>query len=130
MMSFAALTHLGRRVLAWLFWPALAIVVWGELTSGPSTVEIHVWDKALHFTGYFGLALIATLALRANRNVLWALLALIAIGGLLEIVQGMVGRDADIFDEAANTLGVLTGGALGWILVLLHSKLVDPPPAD
>jgi VanZ family protein len=47
---------------------------------------------------------------------------LIAFGGLMEIVQGMVGRDMDIHDEYANTLGVLAGAALGWLLVYLHRR--------
>jgi VanZ family protein len=49
---------------------------------------------------------------------------LIALGGALEVIQGLVGRDADIHDEIANTLGVLIGGVLGWGIVLLHAKLV------
>ena len=31
----------------------------------------------------------------------------------------MTGRDADIFDELANTLGVLTGLGLGWTGIAL-----------
>jgi VanZ family protein len=111
-----------RRILAWLFWPALALVIWGELRSHGENLE--VWDKLLHFTAYFGLALIATVALRANRLTLWVLAGLIALGGALEVIQGLVGRDADIHDEIANTLGVLIGGVLGWGIVLLHAKLV------
>jgi VanZ family protein len=122
-VSVDRLTTTLRKLIAWAFWPALVVVVWGELAP-PSDVEIHIWDKALHFTAYFGLALIATLAVRAGRPTFWIVLALAAIGGALEFVQGMVGRDMDIYDEFANTLGVLAGAALGWLLVYLHGHYI------
>ncbi len=50
-----------RRAGLWLFWPALAVVVWGELTPHPPSVVNHFWDKSQHFIAYFGLALLATL---------------------------------------------------------------------
>ncbi len=112
-----------RRVAAWLFWPAFMLVLWGELKPGHDA-EIHVWDKALHFTAYFGLAAIATVALRTRRSVLWALAALIAAGGVLEIVQGLVGRDSDIYDEAANTLGALAGAIMAWGFLTLIGRLL------
>jgi VanZ family protein len=113
--------HLFRRVVAWLVPPALLIVIFGELTHSNvlGALEIHVWDKALHFTAYFGLGLMTTIAVRADRRALWWAAGLIVLGGALEILQGMTGRDADIFDEVANTLGVLTGLGLGWAGIAL-----------
>ncbi len=115
-MSLRNALHLFRRVVAGLVPPALLLVIFGELTHDNvlGSLEIHVWDKALHFTAYFGLCLMTTVAVRADRRALWWAAALIALGGVLEIVQGMTGRDADIFDEVANTLGVLTGLGVGW----------------
>jgi hypothetical protein len=50
-----------RRAGAWLFWPALAVVAWGELTPHPPALPGPLlWDKAQHFTAYFGLSLLAT----------------------------------------------------------------------
>ena len=44
---------------------------------------------------------------------------MILLGGVLEILQGFTGRDPDIFDVVANSLGALAGtgggGALCWI---------------
>jgi VanZ family protein len=113
-------THLlGLYLLA----PAIAVVVWGELSSGPAEIEALYWDKALHFTAYFGLAGLICLALNGGRKVVAATLALILFGGILEIVQGFVNRDPDFYDELANTLGALTGAGLGWlILFLLRGK--------
>jgi large conductance mechanosensitive channel len=112
-----------RRVALWLFWPALALVVWGELEPG-ADAEIAVWDKALHFIAYFGLAGIATVALRARRTALYAIIALVAIGGALEIIQGIVGRDSDIYDEVANTFGALVGGGMAWGFLALIGRLL------
>jgi VanZ family protein len=123
-MSLDQFGMLVRRTLAWLFWPALALVIWGELRSHAENLEMHVWDKLLHFGAYFGLAAMATVALRADRRAPWVLSALVVLGGALEVIQSMVGRDADIHDEIANTVGVLVGGLLGWVIVTLQGKLV------
>jgi VanZ family protein len=98
----------------------------------PQDLEIKVWDKALHFTAYFGLAAMTTIAVRADRRALWWAVGLIALGGALEIIQGMTGRDADIFDELTNTLGVLTGLAIGWagVAFLKARKLVEDAPRE
>jgi len=98
-------------------WPAIALVVWGEITPTPGPIETMMWDKALHFLAYFGLAGIATVALKADRRVLAAVLGLALLGGLLEIVQGFTGRDPSLFDEVANILGVLCGAGAGWLLI-------------
>jgi VanZ family protein len=100
-----------RRAMRWLFLPALAVVVWGELK--PSTQGPEGWDKVLHFTAYFGLAGIATVALGSRRAAMWSALALAVFGGILEIVQGFVGRDAEWGDEFANIVGVCAGLAAG-----------------
>jgi len=128
-MSFRQILHWFRQIDAWLVAPAVLFVVWGELThvNLAADLEVDLWDKALHFTAYFGLALMATIAVRARRRAIWYALGLVALGGALEVVQGMTGRDADIWDEAANTLGVLSGALLAWagIAVLRARKLVE-----
>jgi VanZ family protein len=49
--------------------------------------------------------------------------ALAAFGGILEIVQGFVGRDAEWGDELANVLGVCAGAtAAGVILWFLRRE--------
>ena len=83
---------------------------------------MELWDKAVHFIAYFGLAGLALLALRPGRRAIWATLAIMAMGGVLEIVQGMVGRDASWGDALANSLGAITGCALGWVIVRLMER--------
>ncbi|MGA7676382.1 MAG: VanZ family protein [Rhizomicrobium sp.] len=111
----------------YLFWPAIVLVTWGELTPHPPDLTAHIWDKALHFTAYFGLAGLATVALDARKAAIWAVLGLVVLGGALEILQGFTGRDPDIYDEIANTIGALTGGCCGWLLMnLLQTKPAVP----
>jgi VanZ family protein len=116
-MRLRNLLHQIRRIDSWLIAPALLIVIFGELTqlSAVGAIESYFWDKMLHFSAYFGLSLMTTIAVRANRNALWWALGLVLLGGSLEIIQGFTGRDADIFDELANTLGVLAGLGFGWL---------------
>lgn len=111
--AFLGFSH---RAAQWLFFPALAIVIWGELTPSPPN-PMHLWDKLLHFIAYFGLAGLALVALKPGARAIYAAMALVAMGGALEIIQGMVGRDASWGDEAANTLGAIVGCALGWVIV-------------
>jgi len=116
------------HVLAlYLFWPAVLLVAWGELTPQPPGMEGVIWDKALHFMAYFGLAGLATVALDARKPALWAVLSLAFLGGALEILQGFTGRDPSLYDEMANILGACLGGCTGWLLIsLLQGKLLVP----
>jgi VanZ family protein len=123
-MPVSSVIDLLRKLSIWSFWPGLLIVIWGELKPSTSNPQIHLWDKLLHFTAYFGLALMATLAMRARRPIAWVVFSLIVFGGVLEIVQSFVGRDAEVLDEVANTIGALTGWALGWAIWALYDKLV------
>jgi VanZ family protein len=109
----------------YLFWPAVALIVWGELNPQPPSLETQIWDKALHFIAYFGLAGIATVALKADRRVVAATMGLIVLGGLLEILQGFTGRDPSLLDEAANSLGAISGAGTGWLLIrILRPKIL------
>ncbi len=94
-------------------------MVWGELTADRAGDPLHLWDKLLHFTAYFGLAGLAFVALGGGRRALVAALGLIVLGGVLEILQGMIGRDMSFYDEVANTLGVAAGILAGWAYLAL-----------
>lgn len=117
----------------WLFWPAVALIVWGELTPHPPDLSSFLaWDKAQHFIAYFGLAAMATMVLGLNRRLVWAIIAVILLGGALEILQNYTGRDPDIFDFIANTIGALCGTTISilcWI-ALRGRVLVDRITSD
>jgi VanZ family protein len=99
-------------------------VVWGELKPSTHGREV-IWDKLLHFTAYFGLAGIATVALGRRKAALWAALALAIFGGILEIVQSFVGRDAEWGDELANLLGAGAGLAAAWVSLWAVEQFVS-----
>jgi VanZ family protein len=110
-------TSLLPRLAFWLFWPALILVVWGELTPHPPALGES--DKLLHFLAYFGLAGLASTALRYRRAVIFAALGLITLGAVLEILQMFTGRDAEFLDEVANAIGVLSGTCAGLLFLRL-----------
>lgn len=65
----------------------------------------NVWDKAAHFIA-FGLFLWSFGVLFRRLPRLLAAALVIALGAAVEIVQGMVGRDASWGDLIADALGV------------------------
>jgi VanZ family protein len=119
-----------RRAGAWLFWPAALVVVWGELTPHPPNAAALMWDKAEHFIAYFGLTLLASLAWGLRRSLVWVFAAVVALGGVLEIVQSFVGRDAEWGDFFANDLGAVAGLSLATLYLLIpRRRLVAQAPA-
>jgi VanZ family protein len=119
-----------RRAGAWLFWPALAVVVWGELTPHPPKLTELLWDKAEHFIAYFGLTLLASLAWGLRRSLAWIFAAMVALGGALEIIQSFVGRDADWWDFFANDLGAVTGLIAAVVYLAIPRRLVAEPSSE
>jgi VanZ family protein len=113
-----------RQFARWIFLPALVLVIWGELKPGVQGPQV-IWDKLLHFTAYFGLAGIATVAVGRRRAALWAALALAIFGGILEIVQSFVGRDAEWGDELANVLGAGLGLTAAWFSLRIVQQFVS-----
>lgn len=105
-----------------LFWPALAVVVWGQLRHEALSIERENFDKVLHFIAYFGLAGLATLAFETRKITKWAVLALVLFGGVMELIQGVVGRDMSALDELANALGALCGWGIGLLTLALIRK--------
>jgi hypothetical protein len=65
----------------------------------------NVWDKAAHFVA-FGLFLWSFGVLFRRLRRLWAAVLVIALGAAVEVVQGMVGRDASWGDLLADALEV------------------------
>ena len=66
-----------------------------------------VWDKGAHFV-VFGLILWSFGVLFRRLPRLMAAVLALALGGAVEIVQGLVGRDASWGDLLADGLGIAT----------------------
>ncbi len=126
------LLRLLRLAALWLFWPGVAVIAWGELTPHPPQLAEHIWDKAEHFTAYFGLASMATLVIGLKRQLALALCGVVALGAALEVLQYFTGRDAELGDVIANTLGALCGLAIAafFIRVLGTRPLVGGRAPD
>jgi len=127
--------HLVRilRVLSlWLFWPGVALIAWGELTPHPPHLEGPLdWDKADHFIAYFGLASMATMILGLRPRLVAAIAGVILLSGALEILQAFTGRDAEILDFLANSLGALSGTLIAsTILLLFRERMLVADPAS
>ena len=117
-----------KRAAFWLLWPAIAVIAWGELTPQPPPEAGLIWDKWEHFVAYFGLALMGVLGW-SGRRTLVIFIAVVALGGALEILQAFVGRDAEWADMLANTIGATIGTLLALLLLWL-ARLVDRKRAD
>jgi VanZ family protein len=87
----------------------LLVVIIGAMVGPFQNLEAasNVWDKAAHFVA-FGLILwsIGVLFRRLPRTL--AALSAFLLGGAVELIQGMVGRDASSGDLVADGLGILT----------------------
>jgi len=117
--------HAARMAASLLFYPALVVVIWGELTPAPPAAIEHICDKALHFIAYFGLAWLAGVAVIRRATAIRAFVGLILLGGILEIVQGFTGRDMSVYDEVANTIGILVGGFAARVMVESLRRRMD-----
>jgi len=113
--------HAARIVDAILFWPVLALVVWGELSSSSEGLLFRlvgqINDKILHFNSYFVLGAMAGAALKSRKPVIWTVVGLICLGGVLEIIQSYVGRDMSLWDEMANAAGAIGGAVIARVIL-------------
>lgn len=86
----------------------LALTV-GVLVFGPfsgAETKFDLTDKEAHALAFYALTALSLMALPRIRK--WDVaLACFALGGLIEVIQPMVGRDGDILDWLADSAGVL-----------------------
>lgn len=110
------LLHRIRRIVAILFWPAVLLAIWGQLTPRPpSPVEVN--DKLAHFAAYCLLAAMASAAAHRRSIAVAAVVGLFLMGAGIEILQGYVGRDMSGWDLLADTAGILTGAIGARVIV-------------
>jgi len=106
-----------------------ALVTYICLMPRGNLPSFHLWDKLEHALGWIALAFwFGSVVVR--RDILWVGLALVALGGAIELLQGWMGlgRTADLRDLLADTIGIAIGlllviSPLGRVPVWLESKL-------
>ncbi|MFT4074499.1 MAG: VanZ family protein [Asticcacaulis sp.] len=96
------MTWLVRSALAVLT-VTIAILVFGPF--GGLEQKVGFTDKEAHVLAFYALTTLSLLALPKIRKWDVALICL-AIGGLIEVVQAMVGRDGNIPDWLADAFGI------------------------
>ena len=102
-----------RRVWVVLSVLLVALVIVGSLVPAVRVPHPGNGDKLIHAFAYFFLAFWFG-GLTHRRAHLAVLFGLLALGGMLEVLQGAMhlGREADIKDMAANAVGIFTGLAV------------------
>jgi VanZ family protein len=103
-----------NRIVFIVFLAASAFALAKALLPGDDTTGLIPWDKAKHFIVFYVLSILASLALPQSRLHRIGLVIL-AFGGGIEILQGLVGRDASWFDLFADACGI--SAAFGPMLV-------------
>jgi VanZ family protein len=97
-----------RRAWVILGWLLVLVVIYLSLTPKPPPTMMTFGDKISHFAAY---ATLMSWWHQIDRNAYRLALIFVLMGLALEILQSLSGfRQGDIFDMAANTVGV----GIGW----------------
>jgi VanZ family protein len=113
------------ETLVWISaWTVLALALVGSLTP-QEPAEPSFSDKVTHALGYTALCSLFLLAAvwlplrgpgRFPSSAGAVMVAIAAVGVVIEILQGFVGRTVDVLDVAANMAGCLCGRFLWGVL--------------
>jgi len=101
-----------------LLWGAMILfVIAGSILPVKASSNVSHMDKIIHFTAYASMALIPAFFAYNNSFIVKSAIALLIIGGLIEIAQYYVpGRGAEYLDMLANSCGVITGCMVGMFM--------------
>ncbi len=110
-----------RRPWQLILFVLVCVVCYLTLTPSPPKGVDLGWDKLNHATAFAALTVAGCFAFPGSwRTVLAVLLGLLALGGLIEVVQYFVpGRSCDLLDVVADAVGM----AVGATVALLTTKL-------
>ena len=109
-----------RRVILVGGLVGVVLIAVASLMSG-DTARIES-DKIIHFTGYATLAAVLVLGLRPTLYVP-GLIALVGLGFGIEYLQSFTGRNLDVWDGLANSIGVFSGATVGLAGRALYSYI-------
>ena len=114
------ITHTAKIVLSLM----VLVELYLSLRTFDGVATIANFDKLMHFSMYAANAVVAALAFPVARSYVFALLLLFLLGPLIEFLQHFApGRDASVFDQLANTAGLLAGALLSRVIVREESGI-------
>ncbi|MFN2489102.1 MAG: VanZ family protein [Actinomycetota bacterium] len=123
-------------MLAWVL--CAADIILSLLPAGEANDALRLYDKLVHFVAYAALVVVFLFAAvwRPRRGAgRWRgasatiVLAVVMLGIVVEIIQGLVGRDAQLLDVVANSIGAILGLMLWRVGIGRSSKGRDPSSA-
>jgi len=91
------------RLICCVAFLTVAVLVFGPF--GGAEEKFGLTDKEAHALAFFGLTSLSLLAMPRLRK-LDVAICLVGIGGLIEIIQSLIGRDGDIMDWLADSIGI------------------------
>lgn len=107
---------MGRTIYAVAFVGAYIAVVVASLIPTRSLPQVTLSDKVEHFIAY---ALLAALGAKAFPGRPWLLAGALAANGVgVEFLQQAMGlgRQGEVLDALANTLGIAAGLGVSWLM--------------
>ncbi len=104
---------------------ALIILIFSLFISAPKIADINSLDKFEHIAAYIALSLLFVLSFK-NRNkvIIISIIICTMYGGLMEVLQGITGRNPGFIDLLADLIGSIIGSMAGYFVkpVLLKIK--------
>ena len=117
-----------QSLAAWALVVWLGGVAWLSLAPAPPDLGALVSDKLGHLLAYALGGAIGSAAAPRRRSQRRVLIALVAFGALLELVQAAVpGRSPSLGDLASNVAGVLLGRAITYLAARALLRRAAPP---
>ena len=93
-----------------LFYASIVIILILILTPSSGRFSINYLDKLVHFGLFLTLSINASYKYQSYERKMEVTLWIIFSGLITEVIQQYIpGRDMDIYDGIANTLGVISG---------------------
>lgn len=125
-----------KHIRKYSFSLAIIALIWYLSLFRPPHIrlanEIPLFDKWVHTLMYGGFCCVlwweylrSHKSLDGKKLLLWAIVAPIAMSGIIELIQQYCTtyRGGDWFDLLANSIGVLLGASIGYVIL---RKMVTP----
>lgn len=105
------LSNTSARTVVLLTLPVFLAVTFATLMPARFEAGAPGGDKLHHFLA-FGMLVLPT-ALVRPRWTIWAVLATVAYGGVIEIIQPYFGRERELADVRADAIGAVAAAVIG-----------------